>query len=51
MRKGISGFPSLVFILFIFLIAVAIAFLLYITLQGKSDILFTSARDITKGIR
>lgn len=51
MRKGISGFPSLIYLVILFLIVVAIAFLLYFVISDKSDVLFNAIRDIFKGFQ
>jgi len=51
MKKGISGFPSLIYLVIIFLIVVSIAFLLYFVITDKSDVLFDAIRDIFKGLQ
>lgn len=49
MKKGVTGFPSLIYIIIIFLIVAAVIFLLYFALQERSGDIFSAARNILKG--
>jgi len=51
MRKGISGFPSIIYIIIIFLIVLGVLFLITMTVEGKTDDLFSAMRDILKGFK
>ena len=49
MKKGVSGFPSLIFVIIVFLIVVAILFIIYIAVDGRADMFFNAIRDIFSG--
>lgn len=49
MRKGVTGFPSLIYILIIFLIVAAVIFLLYFALDDRTGGIFNTANKILKG--
>jgi len=48
-RKGISGFPSFIYIIIILLIAVAVLFLFYGIVNEDGFSILDGARDILKG--
>ena len=48
MRKGVTGFPSMIYVIVIFLIVAAVVFLLYFALDDRTGGIFNAARDILK---
>lgn len=50
MKKGISGFPSLIYVIIIFIIVVAVLLLIYLAVKGEMGGLFDAVRNIFMGL-